>query len=69
MHTVARLLREKGIADPRDIEIMDRASVPIVKMIDFTTQLHVDIVFNASNGVEGAKLINNFIGRPNNPFF
>lgn len=68
LRTVARILLEKGIADPAQIEIVDRAFVPIVKIVDIATKINIDIVFNATNGVDGANLINNFIGRPNNLF-
>jgi len=68
LRTVARILLEKGIADPANREIVDRAFVPIVKIVDIATKINIDIVFNATNGVDGANLINNFIGRPNDLF-
>lgn len=37
--------------------VLDRASVPIIKVVDAESNIRVDISFNTSNGVDSAKLI------------
>lgn len=41
--------------------MLDKASVPIVKLTDKKTDIRVDISFNMSNGVKSAELIQQFI--------
>jgi non-canonical poly(A) RNA polymerase PAPD5/7 len=41
--------------------VLDKASVPIVKLTDKQTEIKVDISFNMSNGVKSAELIKSFI--------
>merc|ERR1712071_372313 len=42
------------------LKILDKASVPIVKLTDVSTDVKVDISFNMSNGVRSAELIRHF---------
>ncbi|KAJ8912839.1 hypothetical protein NQ315_007970 [Exocentrus adspersus] len=43
------------------IKVLDKASVPIVKLIDKKTDIKVDISFNMCNGVKSAELIKTYI--------
>lgn len=53
--------RDKDIADEQSIKVLDKASVPIVKLTDKKTEIRVDISFNMSNGVKSAELIKSYM--------
>jgi len=61
LHTLKNELLKAEIADENDIKVLDKASVPIVKVIDKETSVRVDISFNTSNGVNSANLIKEFM--------
>ncbi|XP_074661802.1 terminal nucleotidyltransferase 4B-like [Tubulanus polymorphus] len=61
LHTLEKALLDKGIAKQSDIKVLDKASVPIVKLTDIKTDVKVDISFNMTNGVKSAKLIQEFV--------
>lgn len=52
---------EKDIALENSIKVLDKASVPIVKLVDKKTEIKVDISFNMSNGVKSAELIKQYV--------
>ncbi|XP_046386425.1 terminal nucleotidyltransferase 4A-like isoform X2 [Ischnura elegans] len=60
LHTLERALLENDIADASTLKVLDKASVPIVKMTDKKSDVKVDISFNMSNGVKSAELIKSF---------
>ncbi|RWS15748.1 non-canonical poly(A) RNA polymerase PAPD5-like protein [Dinothrombium tinctorium] len=60
LFTLEKALLEANIADTDTIKVLDKASVPIVKLIDKDTEIRVDISFNTNNGVKSAKLIKEF---------
>lgn len=60
MWTLERALQSHGIAEPQSIKVLDKASVPIVKLTDAKTSVKVDISFNMNNGVKSARLITSF---------
>lgn len=60
LRTLEKVLLEKGIADRNTLKVLDKASVPIVKLTDRATEVKVDISFNMSNGVRSAELIRHF---------
>lgn len=60
LRTLEKALLEKGIADPNTLKVLDKASVPIVKLTDRATEVKVDISFNMNNGVKSADLIRHF---------
>ena len=55
--TLEEALVNRGIAEKESIKILDRATVPIVKLADKQTDIRVDISFNMGNGVKSAELI------------
>lgn len=57
LFTVEQVLLENNIADPNSIKVLDRASVPIIKLTDIHTDVRIDISFNVENGLKSAKLI------------
>jgi len=58
--TLEKTLKAHKIADAQSIKVLDKASVPIVKLTDLKTDIKVDISFNTSTGVKSAKLIKEF---------
>ncbi|CAH8646447.1 unnamed protein product [Heterobilharzia americana] len=59
LHTLEQALSRSGISS--EIKVLDKATVPIVKMTDKETELRVDISFNMTNSVRAAELIKTFI--------
>ncbi|XP_054153059.1 terminal nucleotidyltransferase 4B-like [Oppia nitens] len=60
LFTLEKKLLESGIVDETTIKVLDKASVPIIKLTDLKTNVRVDISFNTSNGIKSAKLIKHF---------
>jgi non-canonical poly(A) RNA polymerase PAPD5/7 len=54
------LIRE-CVTDRENIKVLDKASVPIIKVTEVKTDLRVDISFNMSNGVKSANLIKEYL--------
>ncbi|KAK6186159.1 hypothetical protein SNE40_008253 [Patella caerulea] len=54
-------LHKREIAYPEDIKVLDKASVPIVKLTDKETDVQVDISFNMKSGVQSAALITDYM--------
>ncbi|GFX46434.1 terminal nucleotidyltransferase 4A [Trichonephila clavipes] len=54
-------LMENNIAKASSIKVLDKASVPIVKLTDAKTDIKIDISFNMNNGVKSANLIKDFM--------
>lgn len=61
LRTLEQEFLEKDIALENSIKVLDKASVPIVKLIDKKTEIKVDISFNMSNGVKSAELIKTYM--------
>lgn len=60
LRTLETQLVARGIADSSTIRVLDKASVPIVKLTDRETQVKVDISFNMQSGVQSAELIKSY---------
>lgn len=60
LRTLENQLAMQGIADISTIRVLDKASVPIVKLTDRETQVKVDISFNMQSGVQSAELIKSY---------
>ncbi|XP_055612006.1 terminal nucleotidyltransferase 4B-like [Uranotaenia lowii] len=60
LRTLENELISRGIAEPMSVRVLDKASVPIVKLTDRETQVKVDISFNMQSGVQSAELIKGF---------
>ncbi|XP_050988364.1 terminal nucleotidyltransferase 4A-like isoform X2 [Labeo rohita] len=50
-------LRQNRVAEPFSIKLLDRATVPIIKLTDRETDVKVDISFNVETGVKAARFI------------
>ena len=48
---------DQNIAEAHSVKVLDKASVPIVKLTDKETEIKVDISFNMNNGVKSADFI------------
>uniref|UniRef100_A0A8C5DHN5 Terminal nucleotidyltransferase 4B n=1 Tax=Gouania willdenowi TaxID=441366 RepID=A0A8C5DHN5_GOUWI len=58
--TLEEALRKRNIADENSIKVLDKATVPIIKLTDSFTEVKVDISFNVQSGVQAARLIKEF---------
>uniref|UniRef100_A0A671LV66 Terminal nucleotidyltransferase 4A n=1 Tax=Sinocyclocheilus anshuiensis TaxID=1608454 RepID=A0A671LV66_9TELE len=58
--TLEEALRKRKIADENSVKVLDKATVPIIKLTDLHTEVKVDISFNVQNGVKAANLIKDF---------
>ncbi|TRY90875.1 hypothetical protein DNTS_021951 [Danionella cerebrum] len=58
--TLEEALRQRKVADENSIKVLDKATVPIIKLTDSYTEVKVDISFNVQNGVKAANLIKDF---------
>uniref|UniRef100_A0A8C7TUF6 Terminal nucleotidyltransferase 4A n=1 Tax=Oncorhynchus mykiss TaxID=8022 RepID=A0A8C7TUF6_ONCMY len=58
--TLEEALRKKNVTDENSIKVLDKATVPIIKLTDFRTEVKVDISFNVKNGVKAALLIKDY---------
>jgi len=56
-------LLEQGITREENISVIEKAVVPIIKLIDSQTMVHIDISFNTSNGQEAAVLVKSYLGQ------
>lgn len=54
------LIRE-SVTDRDNIKVLDKASVPIIKVTETKTDLRIDISFNMINGVKSAALIKEYL--------
>nr|XP_006813805.1 PREDICTED: PAP-associated domain-containing protein 5-like [Saccoglossus kowalevskii] len=61
LFTLEKELRANNIADPDTIKVLDKATVPIVKLTEKRFDVKVDISFNMVNGVKSARMIKRFM--------
>ncbi|XP_069074796.1 terminal nucleotidyltransferase 4B [Pleurodeles waltl] len=59
--TLEEALKKHKVADENSVKVLDKATVPIIKLTDSFTEVKVDISFNVQNGVKAAQLIGEFI--------
>lgn len=60
LRTLETELLATGIAEPLSVRVLDKASVPIIKLTDRESQVKVDISFNMESGVRSAELIKDY---------
>ncbi|XP_049327355.1 terminal nucleotidyltransferase 4B isoform X1 [Astyanax mexicanus] len=58
--TLEEALRKRNVADENSVKVLDKATVPIIKLTDSHTEVKVDISFNVCSGVKAANLIKDF---------
>ncbi|CAI4714935.1 BAQ_1a_G0043940.mRNA.1.CDS.1 [Saccharomyces cerevisiae] len=59
IYELARHLKNKGLAIR--MEVIVKTRVPIIKFIEPQSQLHIDVSFERTNGLEAAKLIREWL--------
>ncbi|GAB0090026.1 Non-canonical poly(A) RNA polymerase protein Trf4-1 [Sergentomyia squamirostris] len=60
LRTLETELTNRCIAEPMSVRVLDKASVPIIKLTDRESQVKVDISFNMQSGVQSAELIKSY---------
>lgn len=60
LRTLEDALLQRGICDKDNIKVLDRATVPIVKLTEKESGVRVDISFNMNTGLRSAELIKEF---------
>uniref|UniRef100_A0A4W3HM79 Terminal nucleotidyltransferase 4A n=1 Tax=Callorhinchus milii TaxID=7868 RepID=A0A4W3HM79_CALMI len=69
LQLLEQALRRRNVAEPYSIKVLDKATVPIIKLTDQETEVKVDISFNVETGVKAAQFIKEFIkGYPVLPY-
>ena len=61
LRTLENELIKQEVADASSIRVLDKATVPIIKVTDKITQVKIDISFNMNNGVQSADMIKNYM--------
>ncbi|RNA19943.1 PAP-associated domain-containing [Brachionus plicatilis] len=61
LNQLKEALIKDAISDQENIKCLDKATVPIIKILEANTELKVDISFNTVNGVKSAELIKKFL--------
>uniref|UniRef100_W5MQH5 Terminal nucleotidyltransferase 4A n=1 Tax=Lepisosteus oculatus TaxID=7918 RepID=W5MQH5_LEPOC len=61
LQQLEQALRKHNVAEPYSIKVLDKATVPIIKLTDQETEVKVDISFNVETGVKAAWLIKEYV--------
>ncbi|XP_063154786.1 terminal nucleotidyltransferase 4A isoform X2 [Candoia aspera] len=61
LQQLEQALRKHNVAEPYSIKVLDKATVPIIKLTDQATEVKVDISFNVETGVKAARLIKDYM--------
>ncbi|CAL8297071.1 unnamed protein product [Lota lota] len=61
LQELEQALRKHNVADPFSIKVLDKATVPIIKLTDQETEVKVDISFNVETGVNAARFIKDYV--------
>ncbi|XP_020651245.3 terminal nucleotidyltransferase 4A isoform X1 [Pogona vitticeps] len=61
LQQLEQALRKHNVAEPYSIKVLDKATVPIIKLTDQETEVKVDISFNVETGVKAAQLIKDYM--------
>ncbi|KAK6198764.1 topoisomerase I-related protein [Scheffersomyces amazonensis] len=59
LYQLSSFLRNKGLA--KNIEVIAKAKVPIIKFVDPLTNIHIDISFERTNGIDAARRIRKWL--------
>ncbi|KAG9355725.1 hypothetical protein JZ751_000563 [Albula glossodonta] len=63
LQQLEQALRKHNVAEPYSIKVLDKATVPIIKLTDQETEVKVDISFNVETGVKAARFIKDYLKR------
>ncbi|MEE6465544.1 hypothetical protein FKM82_006590 [Ascaphus truei] len=61
LQLLEQALRKRNVAEPCSIKVLDKATVPIIKLTDLETEVKVDISFNVETGVKAAQFIKDYM--------
>jgi non-canonical poly(A) RNA polymerase PAPD5/7 len=61
LNCLKEALIRNNLTDPENAKVLDKASVPIIKIVESRTELKIDISFNTLNGVKAAELIKKYL--------
>uniref|UniRef100_A0AAR2LW02 Terminal nucleotidyltransferase 4A n=1 Tax=Pygocentrus nattereri TaxID=42514 RepID=A0AAR2LW02_PYGNA len=61
LQQLEQALRKNNVAEPYSIKVLDKATVPIIKLTDQETEVKVDISFNVETGVKAARFIKDYV--------
>ncbi|KAM9384029.1 LOW QUALITY PROTEIN: terminal nucleotidyltransferase 4A [Pholidichthys leucotaenia] len=61
LQELEQALRKHNVAEPGSIKVLDKATVPIIKLTDQETEVKVDISFNVETGVKAASFIKDYV--------
>lgn len=61
LFTLEKALISNEIAEPATIKVLDKASVPIIKLTDKLSKIRVDISFNTESSVRSAEMVKSYI--------
>ncbi|XP_076008841.1 terminal nucleotidyltransferase 4A-like isoform X1 [Genypterus blacodes] len=61
LQELEQALRKHNVAGPYPIKVLDKATVPIIKLTDQETRVKVDISFNVETAVRAAQLIKSYL--------
>ncbi|XP_068999316.1 terminal nucleotidyltransferase 4B-like [Embiotoca jacksoni] len=61
LQELEQALTKHNVAGPYPIKVLDKATVPIIKLTDHETEVKVDISFNVETAVKAAQLIKSYL--------
>ncbi|KAK1880630.1 Terminal nucleotidyltransferase 4A [Dissostichus eleginoides] len=61
LQDLEQALRKHNVAGPFSIKVLEKATVPIIKLTDRETEVKVDISFNMETGVKAASFIKDYV--------
>ncbi|KAG1947299.1 terminal nucleotidyltransferase 4A [Pimephales promelas] len=61
LQQLEQALRKHSVAEPYSIKVLDKATVPIIKLTDQETEVKVDISFNVETGIKAASFIKEYV--------
>ncbi|KAM9851970.1 terminal nucleotidyltransferase 4A-like [Aulostomus maculatus] len=61
LQELEQALKRRNVSGPYPIKVLDKATVPIIKLTDHETQVKVDISFNVETAVKAAQFIKSYL--------
>ncbi|KAM9722693.1 terminal nucleotidyltransferase 4A-like [Menidia menidia] len=61
LQELEQALKKHNVAGPYPIKVLDKATVPIIKLTDHETKVKVDISFNVETAVKAAQFIKSYL--------
>ncbi|CCH43591.1 Poly(A) RNA polymerase protein 1 [Wickerhamomyces ciferrii] len=59
LYSLSSFLKRKNLA--KNVEVIAKAKVPIIKFTESTSNIHIDVSFERTNGIDAAKTIRSWI--------